>query len=387
MTWRAIPLSPQNHLKSEKKIKQLLTNANRFAIILAEFANRFAFRGAESQGKRWTVKTISQNHVTMTDVARHLGISKTTVSHALSGKRPINAKLRAEILSTIEELGFRPNFAARIMNTRRTGLIGLLVENLKNPHTTALLEIFSKELERYSLQTVLATTENMDRGRELIAKFSEGMVDGILNFLPGLEPDEAKQLARGVPCVTYLRHAEAPLVLDYSTGLLNALSYLRELGHRKIAFVSIGKRAGSCPVDPCLDVYLQWEFCPHDPSLIFTLHEGTVAGGLEIAEAVFSSSATAVFTGNDAVAAGLYHWAHNHGIRIPDRLSIVGGDNTEMSQQMFPPLTTLDLPVERLALHTVHVLLAAIIPEETLPEPVTIIPELVIRNSTAPIGR
>ena len=80
----------------------------------------------------------------MTDVARHLGISKTTVSHALSGKRPINAKLRAEILSTIEELGFRPNFAARIMNTRRTGLIGLLVENLKNPHTTALLEIFSK---------------------------------------------------------------------------------------------------------------------------------------------------------------------------------------------------------------------------------------------------
>ena len=333
------------------------------------------------------MKTISQNHVTMTDVARHLGISKTTVSHALSGKRPINVKLRAEILSTIEELGFRPNFAARIMNTRRTGLIGLLVENLKNPHTTALLEIFSKELERYSLQTVLATTENMDRGRELFAKFSEGMVDGILNFLPGLEPDEAKQLARGVPCVTYLRHAEAPLVLDYSTGLLNALAYLRELGHRKIAFVSIGKRAGSCPVDPCLDVYLQWEFCPHDPSLIFTLHEGTVAGGLEIAEAVFSSSATAVFTGNDAVAAGLYHWAHNHGIRIPDRLSIVGGDNTEMSQQMFPPLTTLDLPVERLALHTVHVLLAAIIPEERLPEPVTIIPELVIRNSTAPIGR
>ena len=250
-----------------------------------------------------------------------------------------------------------------------------------------MLEIFSKELERYSLQTVLATTENMDRGRELFAKFSEGMVDGILNFLPGLEPDDAKQLARGVPCVTYLRHAEAPLVLDYSTGLLNALAYLREMGHRKIAFVSIGKRAGSCPVDPCLDVYLQWEFCPHDPSLIFTLHEGTVAGGLEIAEAVFSSSATAVFTGNDAVAAGLYHWAHNHGIRIPDRLSIVGGDNTEMSQQMFPPLTTLDLPVERLALHTVHVLLAAIIPEERLPEPVTIIPELVIRNSTAPIGR
>ena len=80
------------------------------------------------------------NHVTIADVANHLGVSKSTVSHALSGKRRISTEVRRQVMEAVEELGYRPNFAARVMNTRRTGLVGVLVENLNNPHTTALLE-------------------------------------------------------------------------------------------------------------------------------------------------------------------------------------------------------------------------------------------------------
>lgn len=324
------------------------------------------------------------NHVTIADVANHLGVSKSTVSHALSGKRRISTEVRRQVIEAVEELGYRPNFAARIMNTRRTGLIGVLVESLKNPYTTALLEELDRELSRHSLRMVLGTTNNPEDGRELLVKFSDGMVDGILNNLPGLDEAEARRLADGVPVVTYLRHTESPLVIDFAAGTRTALAYLTELGHRDIAIVSLGSRAEPGKPDPCLAAYREWSRCPNDPSLIFRVPEGTTEAGFELAEALFASRATAVLAGNDAVSAGMIQWAIDRNIRIPERMSIVGFDNSSLAKMTFPPLTTLDLPIGKLAAHTVRVLLAAILPDEPLPEPLTIVPELIVRKSTIP---
>ena len=98
------------------------------------------------------------------------------------------------------------------MNTRRTGLIGVLVESLKNPYTTALLEELDRELSRHSLRMVLGTTNNPEDGRELLVKFSDGMVDGILNNLPGLDEAEARRLAaiRSLRSSSILRPAPGP---------------------------------------------------------------------------------------------------------------------------------------------------------------------------------
>ena len=132
------------------------------------------------------------NHVTIADVANHLGVSKSTVSHALSGKRRISTEVRRQVMEAVEELGYRPNFAARVMNTRRTGLVGVLVENLNNPHTTALLEELGREFSRHSIQMVLGTADRLENGRTLLGKFSNGMVDGMLNTLPELDENEAQ---------------------------------------------------------------------------------------------------------------------------------------------------------------------------------------------------
>ena len=68
------------------------------------------------------------NSVTIADVANHLGVSKSTVSHALSGKRRISSAVKRQVLEAVRELGYRPNFAARVMNTHRTGLVGVGVD-------------------------------------------------------------------------------------------------------------------------------------------------------------------------------------------------------------------------------------------------------------------
>lgn len=129
------------------------------------------------------------------------------------------------------------------MNTRRTGLVGVLVENLNNPHTTALLEELGREFSRHSIQMVLGTADRLENGRTLLGKFSNGMVDGILNTLPELDENEAQKLAGGVPLITYRRHRDAPLIIDFAAGTRTALSYLNELGHRNIAIIPSDSRA------------------------------------------------------------------------------------------------------------------------------------------------
>ena len=322
-------------------------------------------------------------HVTIADVASHLGVSKSTVSHALSGKRRISAEVQNQVMQAVKELGYRPNFAARVMNTRQTGLVGVLVDSLNNPHTTALLEELGQEFSRHSIQMVLGTTDRIDDGRALLTKFCSGMVDGILNTLPGLDEDEAQHLAGGIPIVTYRRHRDAPLMIDFAAGARTALSYLSELGHRNIAIIPSESRAQHGQPDPCLTAYSEQLALSGIAPRIFLAPEGTLQAGYEAADVLFASDATAVLAGNDAVAAGLIRRAIERGIRLPERMSIIGHDDSPLAVMTSPPLTSLRLPIGPIAAHTVQVLMHAVNSAEPMPEALMIVPELIVRNSTA----
>ena len=191
------------------------------------------------------------NSVTIADVANHLGVSKSTVSHALSGKRRISSAVKRQVLEAVRELGYRPNFAARVMNTHRTGLVGVVVDSLNNPHTTALLEELGRELARYSMQMVLCSAGEVENGRLLLSKFSNGMVDGILTLIPsakvghiGLYRDEetAKPIEYfcKLPCDISEREV---IVVDpmLATGgsAIDAVSMIKKHGAANIKFMCI----------------------------------------------------------------------------------------------------------------------------------------------------
>ncbi len=322
------------------------------------------------------------NNVTIADVAERLGVSKSTISHALSGKRRISSEVTRQVMEAVKELGYRPNYTARALSTRRTGLVGVLVDSLSNPHTTALLEELGKEFSRHSIQMVLGSTSQLEDGRTLLRKFSDGMVDGILNTLPELGEEEAAELSDRIPLVTYRRHKESPLVIDFAAGTAKALDYLAGLGHSRIAIIPAAGRAVRGTEDPCL-VYYRNRF--PGSNLIYHVPEGTIQAGAGIAEALFAGDATAVLAGNDAIAAGILQWAAARSIPIPGRMSVIGHDDSPLASMTSPPLTSIRQPVGLIAAHTVKVLMHAINPEEAAPEGVTIVPELIVRNSCANI--
>ena len=323
--------------------------------------------------------------VTINDVARYLGVSKSTVSHALSGKRQISAEVVEKVHKAIRELGYQPNFAAQVMNSHSTGLIGVLVCDMQG-HTIRLINELTKHLkERNYSVTLCMTGQDEQSGLEMIRKVSNGMFDGILNTLPQVSAEKAMEAAGKTPLLTYLRHKKGAIYVDYTAGVRQVMEYLFQLGHKRIGYISTRFREFG-EEDPYSVAYrdLMEKQGLFQPELLCH-SSGELENGISAAEQLVHAGATAIFACNDETAAGVIQWAHANRIRIPEELSVVGSDNTQLAKAVYPPLTSVELFVEKIAEHTVKRLLEQIHGNEMIEiPPVIITPRLVLRDSTGP---
>ena len=113
---------------------------------------------------------------TIIDVARATGVSPSTVSHALSGKRVISAPVKKRIFDKIKELDYRPSFYAQALKSNSTRLIGVVVNECRNPSAASYLDCLAEKLEKYSYKPVVAITGlNHDKGVEMLRRLSTGM--------------------------------------------------------------------------------------------------------------------------------------------------------------------------------------------------------------------
>ena len=279
----------------------------------------------------------------ITDVARAAGVSVTTVSHTLSGRRPVGEEVRGRVLRAIRELNYRPNYFAGAMKQNRTGLVGILVDQCRNAATGILLEGMEQELGSRGYEIVLGIA-GLDRakGTRLLEKFASGMVDGVINMLPQLSSDEAELIAPSLPLVTHLRQASAPVYIDYEEGARQAFEYLRGLGHRRIGCISSRRRRMNA-ADPVLDgcrSFLASIGETPDPAL-FADGDDTIDGGRRAAAQLLEQGVTAIFAANDQMArrlpARLCAGAADSGTALRDRLRRHAAGDFGLSAAHFGP--------------------------------------------------
>ncbi len=322
---------------------------------------------------------------TIQDVANYLNVSKSAVSHALSGRRRISPELSRRVQDAIDELGYKPNFAAQVLKSRSTGLIGVAVNEFENPHTITVLNELSRVLKKsgYSLTLCLCESKDPAECQELIGRISNGMVDAIINMLPQLSVEDAQSSANGTPVITYHRHEISPVTINYEHGVIQALDYLTGLGHRRIGLISVSKLCYGRP-DPRVVAYRKYMNARgfFDPSLIIP-GAGDTASGYEGVKKLLALSEppTAILSGNDLMASGIFQWAHEHRLKLPQDLSVVGFDNSPLSMALYPLLTSVNMFVPLVAAHTAKVLLAMIHKNEEGIPSIEIKPELVVRSS------
>ncbi|MFI1989046.1 LacI family DNA-binding transcriptional regulator [Actinoplanes sp. NPDC020271] len=285
-------------------------------------------------GGRYVVRT------TVQDVAREAGVSVSTVSRALTGGS-VSAATRETVLEAATRLGYRVNRAARGLITGRTGNLGLIVPDLRNPFFADVAKGVSARARAVDCGVFITDTDE-DPVAELEAIATLGRnTDGLLLCSP--RASDAEILAAADPATTVLLHRQVPgmssVVADIADGIRQAVGHLRALGHGQIAYVSGPE--GSWATRQRVEALESLSILP------LGAVAPTFEGGLLAGDLVLASPATAVIAYNDLVALGLLHRLAARGAPVPGQVSVVGFDDVSLAGMSHPPLTSVAVPKDR----------------------------------------
>jgi DNA-binding LacI/PurR family transcriptional regulator len=331
---------------------------------------------------------------TIRDIAERAGVSKGAVSYALNGRPGVSDETRARILSIARELGWYPNRAARALSAARADACGLV---LARPARTLALEPFfmefiagvESELSARSIALTLQLVENVEQEIAVYRRWwGEHRVDGILMVDLRVEDPRVKELVRlGLPTVVIggpVKKRALPAVWhEEATGLIEAVQYLRALGHRRIAYIAgVGEFVHTVQrVEAFMEVTSELGL---DGEVVETDYSAEV--GARATRRLLSSAdpPSAIVFDSDLLAVTGLGVAQQMGFAVPEDLSIVGWDDSLISQVVHPPLTAITRDIGEYGLAAARHLLA-VIDGEAPGDVETVRAELTLRGSTATV--
>jgi LacI family transcriptional regulator len=327
---------------------------------------------------------------TIADVATRAGVSKTTVSRVLNGKADVDAATASRVNRVIDELGYVPSFRAVGLARGRTGAVGMLVPSLSWPWVAEVVQGVSDALEEAGHGMLLYTG---DRGQESLNRFatsSSGQAyDGLILVTPEHALDYVTDLHRtGVPVVMVDDRGLGPNLPTVATtnrqGGADVASHLLEHG-RTSPLVITGPMVYGYSRERLRGFQEVYAQAGH-PITADRIAEGdlhhrrgrsTIAAKLH-ARVPFD----AVFAHTDLTAAGALTELHRHGVVVPDDVSVVGFDDSEVSWHTDPTLTTVHQPMREMGRTATRILLASFGGTPLPTAPVLLPTTLIAREST-----
>ncbi|MFF9125508.1 LacI family DNA-binding transcriptional regulator [Streptomyces sp. NPDC014889] len=326
---------------------------------------------------------------TIRDVAARAGVSKSLVSLVLRGSGSVRPEKRQAVLAAVEELGYRPNAAARSLSERRTRTVGVLLNDMRNPWFVELLDGLNSRLYDSGLHMLLADGHlNRRLGEDLTRTFAELRVDGLVAVGTLRDPRALRVAAGRVPTVVAGTHEpELPgvdvVAGDDEQGARLATEHLVSLGHRHIAHI-----AGRGAVGELRRRGFEAAMRAHGLAGTAVVEQGdlTEEGGYRATVRLLSRAPrpTAVFAVNDMACVGALSAAEESGLRVPGDLSLAGYDNTYLSRLRHLWLTTVDNAGHDVGRRAAQRLLDRI-DDPDLPRTVCLTsPVLEVRGTTAP---
>ncbi|MGL4818520.1 MAG: LacI family DNA-binding transcriptional regulator [Bacilli bacterium] len=294
---------------------------------------------------------------TIKDIAREAGVSITAVSLVMNQKpHRISAEKVQLIHEVINRLNYKPNVVAQSMITQRTRTIGLIVPDITNPYFAELAKQIELRLSEHQYNLFLCNSlHEYDREENYIRVLKDRNVDGMLissaHSLTKIQYESIRSL--GIPIVfldrSYTLQSTNCIAVDDEKGGYCATQHLIDAGHKKIACVT--DHSAFLNVQRRYEGYrlaLEKSGGSTDDSLIFET-ELSVEGGMRVAEQLLEDrTITAVFCSNDLTALGIYEVYQSKGLNIPEDLSVVGFDNIPIAAYMYPKLTTIAQPIQKI---------------------------------------
>lgn len=325
---------------------------------------------------------------TIYDIAELAGVNPSTVSRALTKPGRISAKTEERIHAAAKSLNYRVNPFARALPTGRTNTLGLIVADITNPMFFHLFRGAERETTEQNYTLVLAEFRESAETEMLTAKRLMPQVDGVILATTRLGREQIIELSEEKPVVVINRQIDVVpcVVADVEPGVAAAVAHLRELGHRKVVYVSGPERAW---VSQHRWASIQRHCSSAGITAVCTPSmRPVVEAGPDAAAAVMASGATAVIAYNDLLAIGLMLTLVSSSVRVPGDISVIGFDNIFGSDFTSPPLTTIRAPQDNVGLYAARRMFEVLGGlEESAGRTQDLATALILRGSTGPAPR
>lgn len=333
--------------------------------------------------------------VKIKDIAEAAGVSVSTVSRALNNQPGIGAKKRAEIQALAKEMEYSPDIHASILAGKRAKLVGVIVPDVSGNYFAAILEEIEILLKAQGFSLLTGISQYKEKNvASYIDVFCAYKVDAVVIVGPTgnhIQKEFEKMKKNGIPFVllhTFVSGFQGNYVrIDDKMAYGKAVQYLKELGHKKIGYLT-NKRAGKLRMDMIKNVLREQEIECNNKFFI----QGTdmyEEGGYTLMKKMLANDdlPTAIFCGNDYMAMGAMHMASQAGLRVPQDISFIGYDNIREVQYIPCTLTTFAMPIKEMAVFCKDILIKKIFENEiSAIQHIILTAEFIIRESTGAVG-
>lgn len=334
--------------------------------------------------------------ITIKDIAKHLTLSVSTVSRALIDDKNIRRETKEKVQEAAKELGYKPNPVATNLKFGRTNTIGVIVPEMVTPFASQVIEGIQKVLYAKGLKVIIAqSNEDPERECENLRLMESFMVDGIIISLCHYDRNKQEYLRlqqEGLPLVFFDRipaglDVSMVIVDDYLKSFFMVESLIRN-GHRRIAHLQ-----GPAYVYNSIERFRGYKDAlekfqmPLDEALVIKTGM-SFEDGIRSADELLKRQVTfdAIFAFTDTLAIGAMNHLRERGILIPEEIAVASFSGTLLSILVFPPLTTVEQPLEEMGRTAAELILEKIKNPSMANRTVVLDAEIKLRASTEKKG-
>lgn len=326
--------------------------------------------------------------VNYSDIAKLAKVSSTTVSHVINETRFVMPETKRRVLEVMKKLKYQPNLLARSLATGKTHTIGLVISDIRNPFYPELVQGVEELAVKNDYNVFLCNTDyDIEKGLKSIGALIKRKIDGIIVVSSQVDSSIINQLMDTDVNFILVDWGKRnvgvdSLYFDYRVGIAEAIAYLVSLKHSNIYFISGPKTLKTAKIR-IRNFIEAIEKCS---DMNYKIIEGDhkMEGGSRAAQKILKEKIlpTAVVCSNDLTAIGAMKAFKARGIKIPDNMSIIGLDNTALTEIVSPTLTTIELERYRIGKTSMELLLNRI-KDKNLPKQTRIFKtRLIVREST-----
>ncbi len=291
---------------------------------------------------------------TIKDVAKLAEVSISTVSRVINESKPVSPEARRRVLKAIEDLGYKPNEIARSLVTKKSNLIGVIVDDIGNSYVAQIVRGIEEIGRMYKYDILLCSSYGSEESelrfmQLLMQKQVEGMI-----IVSEIESKKVSENANNfnIPFVYLNRFYDiiqtSTVRIDNELASSIMVNHLLELGHKNILYVSnnenIEKTIEKYKVKGFKETIEDTGATP----IIFNVDgykiEDAYKAGNEIIEVIKNKNITAVYCCQDELAIGLINYMYDNNIKVPEEISVVGYGDISLSSIYRPKLTTIKEP-------------------------------------------